>query len=278
MTHTTGTFDGSPTLRWRLWRPDTPNGEIRASLALVHGIHEHSGRYAYVASRLMLRGIEVHAFDYRGHGVSDGPRGQIDTFDEWLADMDRFAEHVRQSAIAPTFLMGHSLGGLISASWWASRQPTDWRGLILSSPALALQPLNPLLDLAVPLILRFAPRIVAGSLKEGQLSRDPRVEEAFAADPHTIKTGVQARTGYELHEAAKALRQHDDRFTSPLLLFHGTADEVTLPEGSRRLAEAAPSDDVTLKLWDGLRHETLNEPERDEVIDVVADWILARAT
>ena len=276
MTHTTGFLDGSPTLRWRLWRPDAPGGEVRASLALVHGIHEHSGRYAYVASRLMLRGIEVHAFDYRGHGESHGPRGQIEAFSEWLEDVDRFAERVRRTALAPVFLMGHSLGGLIAASWWASRQPTDWEGLILSSPALALPAVNPLLQAVAPHASRFLPRLRVTRLDPSHLSRDPRVGEAYLADPLNVCAGVQARTGYEVQQAGLALREHDARFSAPLYVFHGSDDAITDPEGSRRLADAAPGDDVTLKLWDGLRHETMNEPERDEVIDAVAEWVLAR--
>ncbi|MEL6617200.1 MAG: alpha/beta hydrolase, partial [Bacteroidota bacterium] len=90
MTHTSGTLDGSPPLFWRLWRPDMPSGEIRAAVGLVHGIHEHSGRYAYLASRLMLQGIEVHALDLRGHGESRGARGQIDAFSEYSVDVERW--------------------------------------------------------------------------------------------------------------------------------------------------------------------------------------------
>ena len=89
--------------------------------------------------------------------------------------------------------------------------------------------------------------------------------------------GVQARTGYELLQTSRRFPERYDAFDAPLYLFHGTDDQITSPSGTERLAEHAPSDDVTLRLWRGLRHETMNEPERDEVIDAVADWILAHA-
>lgn len=279
MTHTTGTLDGEspgvPSLRWRLWRPEL--GETRASLAFIHGIHEHSGRYAYVASRLMLRGIEVHAFDLRGHGESDGPRGQIDAFTEYLDDTDRFVEHVRQSAAeAPRFLLGHSMGGLIAARWWTSRSHDDFAGLVLSSPALRVPDPSRLLLTAAPLISRFAPYTRVGKLRLEDLSRDERVQAQYANDPLNTPKPVRARTAWELYQTSQAVDLQSGAFEAPLYLFHGSEDRITDPAGSRALAEAA-SGDTTLTIWDGLRHETLNEPEREDVIDALADWILERS-
>lgn len=278
MTHHTGTLDGSPeagtpALRWRLWRPEVD--EVRAVVALVHGIHEHSGRYAYVASQLMLRGIEVHAFDLRGHGESEGPRGQIESFDDYLDDLDRFIAHVQATATeAPLFLMGHSMGGLIAATWWASRPTDAFAGLILSSPALQLPPQNALLLTAAPVISRFLPRLAVGKLDLADLSRDPAVQAQYANDPLNTVKPVQARTGWELYQTSLRHDPTNEVFSGPIYVFHGTEDHITDPAGSRALAEHAPGD-VTLKLWEGLRHETMNEPERDKVIAALADWILA---
>ncbi|MEM1056913.1 MAG: lysophospholipase [Bacteroidota bacterium] len=274
MTHTTGTLDGSPALRWRHWRPEI--GETAASVALIHGIHEHSGRYAYVASRLMLRGIEVHAVDLRGHGESEGPRGQIDDFGEYVQDADRFLQHVRRSAAeAPRFLMGHSMGGLVSERWWVSHDHSDFAGLILSSPALAVPKPNALLLAAAPLIDRFAPRLPVGKLNLEHLSRDVRVQAQYANDSLNTVKPIQARTGWQLYQTTQEHDPADSAFDRPMYLFHGTDDPITDPEGTRTLAAAARNH-ATLRLWDGLRHETMNEPEREDVIDAVADWILAQ--
>ncbi|OZC03053.1 alpha/beta hydrolase [Rubricoccus marinus] len=278
MTHTTGTLaDASPALFWRHWRPDAPGSEVRARIVLVHGIHEHSGRYAYVASRLMLKGIEVFALDLRGHGQSEGGRGEIDAFEEYRTDLDRLMGVVSARGLdVPAFLMGHSMGGLVAASWWASRDHSAFAGLILSSPALALPPVNAVLSVAAPFVAKRFPRMRVTKLDRSALSRDPQVGERYAADPLVTNAGVQARTGYELLHAAKQLAATPEAFTAPLYAFHGTDDTITLPSGSSRLVEACPASDATLRLWRGLRHETMNEPERDEVIDAVADWVLAR--
>ena len=291
MTHTSGTLPGGtapetpggdasrePDLFWRLWRPDVPGGEVRAAVLLVHGIHEHSGRYAGVASRLMLRGIEVHAVDLRGHGESEGARGYVDRFEDYLGDVDRFVAHVREAGAAtPRFMMGHSMGGLIAATWWAERQPDDLDGLILSSPALAIPPVNPLLQAAAPFVSKRLPTFRVKPLDVSQLSRDPAVGRQYMEDPLVTAKGVMARTGYEIQQAGDRVRQRLGEFRAPLYLFHGTDDAITDPAGTQRLAREAASGDVTLKLWDGLRHETMNEPERDDVIGAVADWVLARA-
>ncbi len=245
---------------------------------LVHGIHEHSGRYAYVASRLMLKGIEVHAIDLRGHGQSEGERGQIDSFAEYLLDVDQLVRHVAaRGSGAPMFLMGHSMGGLIAASWWASRDHSAFEGLILSSPALALPPVNALLQKAAPFVSKRLPRVRVTTLDRTALSRDEQVGERYRNDPLVINTGVQARTGYEILQSAQKLEATPEAFDKPLFVFHGTDDTITMPSGSSRLVEACPAPDSTLRLWRGLRHETMNEPERDEVIDAVAAWVLARA-
>jgi alpha-beta hydrolase superfamily lysophospholipase len=278
MTHTSGTLDGSHSLYWRLWRPDVPGGEVRAAVLLLHGIHEHSGRYAGVASRLMLRGVEVHAVDLRGHGASEGARGYVERFEDYLSDVDRFVEHALASgAAAPRFLLGHSMGGLVAATWWAERQPDALDGLILSSPALALPPVHPLLQAAAPFVSRRLPTLRVQPLDVSKLSRDPSVGRQYQEDPLVTSKGVMARTGYEIQQAAQRLRQRPQAFRAPLYLFHGTDDEIADPEGTARLAREAASDDVTLRLWDGLRHETMNEPERDEVIGAVAEWVLERA-
>ena len=279
MQHATGTLrapDGL-TLFTRRWWPDRPP---RAVVLLVHGIGEHSGRHAYMAAHLLLHDVAVLSYDQRGHGQSEGLRTHVDAFDAYLGDLDRALAWARAEAgDLPLFLMGHSLGGLVVAKYVVERRPEDLAGVILSSPALQIPAdLSPLLQRISGVASRLAPRLRTVRLDLGHLSRDPAVARAYREDPLTDKKGVRARLGHEILEATRHVRRHPEAFTAPLLLFHGTADRITDPDGSRWLYAEAPSADKTLKLYEGLYHETMNEPERDRVLDDLTGWIEAHAS
>ncbi len=270
MTHETGTRpspDGTE-LFVRRWTPDRPT---RAVVALIHGLHEHSGRYAYLASALMARGIAVRAIDLRGHGQSGGPRGQVESFDDYLSDVRPWLDEVVAGSGAPVFLMGHSMGGLVAAATVVGRGTDGLAGVVLSSPALQVSS-PPLLRRLAPLVARWFPDAPATKLDLRHLSHDPTVARAYREDPLTIKRGVRARLGLEILTTSERVRQHPEAFDVPMYLFHGTDDRLTDPEGTRWLASHATGD-VTLRIWDGLYHETMNETERDDVIGELADWL-----
>ena len=276
MRHTTGSLSARDGLQLftRTWQPDEP---ARAALVLVHGINEHSGRYAYMASHLLTHGIAVYSYDHRGHGQSAGPRVYVDSFDEYVDDLAIVLRHVREeSGELPLFLMGHSLGGLIASLYVVNRRP-ELHALILSSATLQIPPdLSPLKLKLAGIINRVAPRLIMGKLEIEHISRDEGVREAYLADPLTNNKGIRARMGFESLQAMKRVRRHPEAFTMPLYLFHGTADRITDPDGSKWLYAEAPSADKSLRLFDGLFHETMNEPERDEVLTELSDWITER--
>ncbi|MDX1420922.1 MAG: alpha/beta hydrolase [Rubricoccaceae bacterium] len=278
MQHTPGTLpahDGLALFTRRWW----PDREARAVVLLVHGIGEHSGRYAYPAAHLLLHDVAVLAYDHRGHGQSEGLRTYVDDFEEYVSDLALVHEWAeREAGDLPFFLMGHSLGGLIVARYLVDRRPEGLRGVILSSPALQIpSDLSPLLQRLSGVLSRLVPRLRLTRLDLTHLSRDPRVRRAYEEDPLTDKKGVRARLGAEVLETTRLVRQHPEAFTAPLLLFHGTADRITDPDGSRWLHTNAPSEDKTLRLYEGLYHETMNEPEREQVLDDLVAWIHARA-
>ena len=121
---------------------------------------------------------------------------------------------------------------------------------------------------------RWLPWLPASKLDLTQISRDPTVVRAYEEDPLTIKEPVRAHLGYEIVQTIERVRARPEAFDVPLYLFHGTADAITDPDGTRWLAAHAASGDVTLRLYEGLRHETLNEPERDDVIADLTAWLL----
>ena len=276
MTHETGTLQTSDGLALfsRRWVPDWR--PTRLAVALVHGVHEHSGRYAPLATSLMAEGVAVYAVDLRGHGRSPGERGQVEaSFDEYLRDAEALVDAAAEAAgDLPLVLMGHSMGGLVAARTVQERGADGLAGLVLSSPALAVSA-PPLLARLAPYVARWFPNAPATRVDLSKLSHDPTVERTYREDPLTLVQGVRARLGYEVVRATERVRERPEAFDLPLYLFHGTADTITDPAGTEWLAEHAPGD-VTLRLYDGLYHETLNEDARDRVVADLAAWLEAR--
>lgn len=253
------------------WRPAAPP---RAVVALVHGYAEHSGRYAHVAAYLADKGYAVHAFDLRGHGRSEGRRGDVERFDRYLDDLGVFLARLHDRyAEVPLFLMGHSMGGTISARYSLTRG-ANARGLILSSPALRIGEDAPaLLRRLAPLLARLFPLLPTVPLRREFLSRDPAVVAAARRDPLNYHGRVRARLGAELMRAAAAVRDRMEALTPPLLVIQGTADGINNPRGSIELYLRAGAEDKTLGLYEGLYHETLNEPEHYQVFHEISTWL-----
>ena len=270
-TETVQTPEGARLLRH--WAPD---GGARVVIALVHGVHEHSGRYAWLAGQLMLAGAEVWAVDLRGHGQSDGERGMVGRFDEYLDDLDLLLDRARASAGArPLVVMGHSMGGLVVSRALTSGRLGEVDGVILSSPALGVTA-SAWLQKAAPLVARWAPRLPAGRLDVSQLSRDPAVGRAYREDPLNTVRPVAAALGWEILQAVRAVRERPEAFDVPLYVFHGTDDGIVPVAATRWLAEAAPPERLTVREHAGLRHETFREPEREEVVAGITAWLDAQ--
>jgi acylglycerol lipase len=255
-----------------------PAGDVRAAVALVHGVNEHGGRYGRLAEELNRRGIAVHAIDLRGFGRSEGERGLVLGFDEFLDDVEQL---LAQTASAhpgkPLFLLGHSMGGEIAAWLTIARRPKI-DGLILSAPALLVGGrVFPVLRHLAAFFSRFFPRMRLRRMGTRFMSRDPKVIEDFKNDPLVFHGKFAVRTGAEILRVVKLIRRRMEDVRVPLLVMHGTRDFVTDPNGSRHLYARASSTDKTLRLYPGLYHEIFNEPERAQVIGDLIAWIEQRS-
>jgi alpha-beta hydrolase superfamily lysophospholipase len=271
--HSDGMFEATDGLRLfeQWWRPE---GEPKAVVAIVHGYGEHSGRYIHVAEHLVRHGYAVDAFDLRGHGRSEGARCFIRSFDEHLVDVDSFLRRVRERVPGkPVFLLGHSMGGAIVTMFAITRQP-DVRGVILSGAGLKISAsVSPLMVGIVRFLGGIFPKLPTLKLDSSLISRDPEVVKRYDNDPLVHRGGVPARTGAELFQAIKHIQAQMETVTLPLLIMHGTVDALADPEGSKELYARARSSDKTLKLYEGLYHEVLNEPEKAQVLADVVQWL-----
>ncbi len=254
------------------WLPPAP----RALVALVHGIAEHGGRYAWLAAQANAQGVGVVTVDLRGHGSSPGERSYVERFDDYLLDVDALWARARELAQGmPLFLMGHSMGGAIALRWVAQRRQS-MAGLILSSAALRIGGDVPRLLIALaPLLSRWLPHLRGTRFDPAVISRDPAAVAAYVSDPLVSLKAPPARTGAELLAAMEANRAAAAGLDMPVYLFHGDADRLTDPDGSREIHAAWGGSDKTLRIWKGSRHETLNDLDRDAVIAELLDWVRA---
>jgi acylglycerol lipase len=265
------TTTGGRRLFERSWLPD---GSPTAAVVIIHGYAEHSGRYRHVAERLVDNGYAVHAFDLCGHGRSDGRRAFVRSLDEHVADLRSFVARVHQQEPGlPLFVLGHSMGGTVVAMFLASSEPS-LRGAILSGAGLKLRggPAR-IMELLLSILGRLAPKLPLGKLRSEEISRDPAVVSSYDDDPLVYRGRMQAGTAAALIRAVRTVASRMNRITVPLLLLHGTSDKLTEPDGSRDLYQRANSRDKTLKLYEGLYHEVLNEPEKERVLNDVVQWL-----
>ncbi len=257
------------------WLPDGP---AKANLAVVHGIGEHSGRYANFGAWFAPKGYAVHALDCRGHGRSEGRRGHIQHWMDFREDTRAFLASVSaHTPDVPTFLVGHSLGGLIVLDYGlhAGEAPA---GVIASGPALATGE-------GVPSFLLFLSRILSAitpkvrmhnQLDLTGLSRDDAVVRAYRADP-LVHDFVTPRLAAELQRVMQQTLAHASEWPAdlPLLIVHGAADILCPPYASERFYAGAGARDKTRYVYPEFRHEVFNEIGRERVLQDVEDWLAA---
>ncbi len=259
---------------YRHWRPqESP----RAVILLVHGLGEHSGRYADFARYFTEQGVAVVAPDHLGHGESPGVRGHIGSFAEFIGPLDELREAIGQwYPEVPCFLVGHSMGGLICARYLLERQ--DWfEGAALSASALqAATPPSAGSLLMIRLMTLIWPTLGVMQLDPAQVSRDPEVVQRYIDDPLVHSGKISAGLAHGLFQTMAEVAAGSHSIRLPVLIMHGDADAMTTPAGSEAFYEAVSSSDKRLRIYPQLYHEIFNEPERLQVLGELRDWIVDR--
>jgi alpha-beta hydrolase superfamily lysophospholipase len=255
------------------------DGEL-ARLVIAHGLGEHSGRYHNVVKAMVSQSISVWAADHRGHGQSGGPRGHVSSFQDYINDLQQIIVISRQETPSSikTFLLGHSMGGLIALNY-AAQYPDMIQGLILSSPALGMKVKVPPFKQAVGKIMSYIwPGLtLANELDSSKISRDTGVVAAYNQDP-LVHNKVTARWFTEFLEALRnAIRLAPD-IRIPVLMQIAGNDHLVDSEASRLFFSRLPGENKTFQLYNGLFHEVYNETEADrvKVLGELKEWITAR--
>ena len=252
-----------------------PQQETRGCVVIVPGFNSHSGYYAWVAEQFVAIGLVVYAIDLRGRGRSDGERFYVDTFDDYVRDVEAVAKvaQSRESGV-PLFLLGHSAGGVVSCLY-ALEHRAELSGLICESFAHELP--APEFALAVFKGLGYiAPHAHILHLPNEQFSRDTKAVDAMNEDPLIAHEAQATRTMAALVRADERLKKEFPHITLPVLILHGTLDKSTKPAGSQRFYDMVGSVDKSLKLYDGGFHDLLNDINKDVVMRDIQVWINAR--
>jgi len=268
------TFDGKGGLRifLRSWKPA---GAPRAVVIICHGVNSHGGQYLWPAGELVKKGHAVFALDLRGRGKSDGERFYVDDIADYVADVDGVVKIAKaRHPGLPVFLLGHSAGGVVSATYTLDNQ-AELAGFICESFAFQV-PAPGFALAAIKGLSHFAPRLPVLKLKNEDFTRDPVALAALNADPLIAHEIQPAATVAALVRADERLREEFPKITLPVLIMHGTADKATVCEGSQFFHDTAGSADKTLKLYKDHFHDLLADTGKEGVMADITAWIDAR--
>lgn len=251
-----------------------PASPASGSVVILHGLGEHAGRYPHVADFFVARGFAVRTYDHRGHGRSDGKRGDVPGNDTLLDDayavMADWRAQSRTPAVPP-LLLGHSMGGLFAARF-ATEGRTPLSGLVLSSPALAL-PLNGAQKLLLKTLSALAPGLaVSNGLKVRYLSHDAAVVAAYQADP-LVHDRISARLLNAMLAAIDGAQQAAASLSIPVLLLVSGSDRLVDARGSRDFHARLQPALARLIEYPSLYHELFNETEAAQVFGDLDHWL-----
>ncbi|NYE31011.1 alpha-beta hydrolase superfamily lysophospholipase [Rhodanobacter sp. K2T2] len=257
-------------LRLRHW----PLADARRAVLIVHGLGEHSGRYAHVAGWFRKRGFDVLSYDQRGHGETPGPRGALTHADDLLTDLTAVYKSYAAKHARPPLLLGHSMGGLVAA-----RTVLDGRiqpgAMMLTSPALRSWEGAGMRKLAHVLASLLPNLPLSSGLKVDHISHDASVIAAYRNDP-LVFGKITPRLADFIFRAGEASIADAAKLPVPTLLLVAGADKLVDPSGSTAFATGASSTgQLTTRHFAALYHELMNEaePARTQVMKQMGDWL-----
>lgn len=250
----------------------TPTVIPKAVICMVHGMGEHINRYDHLAEMFNNNGYAVIGCDLRGHGQSGGQRGHIPGFEIFLNDAGIFLEIASEHFPGvKKILYGHSMGGNLVANYLIKFQP-KLAAAILSSPyfQLAFKPSPVKLFLGKILKGMFPALSMSTGLDSSALSKDKEVVRKYNNDP-LVHNRISATMGIELIESGNSALNNAGKLSIPVLIYHGTEDKLTSFEASKSFAGKAGRW-ATFVPFEGLYHETHNEPQKEEVFKLIIRW------
>jgi acylglycerol lipase len=255
-------------IAYRAW----PRAGTQITFAVVHGLGDHAGRYERFARGMANHGMGTFAVDLRGHGMSPGQRGHVDSWSQWTDDVSAFVKHVAAVADSEVVPLGHSFGGAALLSTVLAGKLPSTRRFVVSSPALKLKVVVPAWKMKLATVAsRLMPRLAMGNeVDPKSISRIPDVVEAYRTDP-LVHSKISSRLGIEFLAATKHILDHAGEIKIPFLILAGTDDRLVDPLGSEELHDRSTSMSE-LRLLEGRYHEPFNDRDNEEVFTLITNW------
>lgn len=252
----------------RGWAPENP----KASIFLTHGQAEHSGCYGRLVQFLTKNKYSVWAWDLRGHGKSDGKRGYVSDFSDYVQDFRQVLQFVKSQV--PTnqslILVSHSMGGLIQTRALIENPDLQLSAKmqILSSPLFGLAVKVPMIkEKAAHILARLLPTVTMfNEINYSVLSHDSEVQSEYRQDK--LRHDQVSPTVYlGMLESFGLLNQVASKIKIPTLLQQAGADMVVSRSAAERVYANLASVDKEIRVYEGFYHEIYNEVGRDQVFD-----------
>ncbi|MDI6860940.1 MAG: lysophospholipase [Caldisericia bacterium] len=239
----------------------------KGKIFIVHGLGEHIGRYERIEKILVENGYMVEGVDLIGHGKSSGKRGDIPNF-ETLFEI--FDEAIKFNKIEPTFLLGHSLGGLIGMRFLQEREGL-FKKAVISSGVFNID-LNELpkglISLAKFLYKIYPKFTFSNRINPEDLSRNDEEVKKYIQDP-LVHNRISVRLFFEIYKNTKLALEKETK--TPILILYGKYDKVVPPISSKLLYDSIKGE-KTIKEYP-MKHELFNDPEGDIVINDILEFL-----
>jgi len=272
-----GFLEGTGGVRvfYRAWEALEPVG----SVLFVHGLGEHGGRYQRLADVVGALGLDLYAVDLRGHGRSQGRRGHVTDFTCFLRDLDRLRRRAgREATGRATFLVGHSLGGLVVGRYAEAFAPDGLRGVVFVAPFVETEmqipgwkrSLGAATDRLVPALT------MENGLRVEELFRREPDQRAYADDP-LVHRRISARLWGEMQRASVRLLADAHRLRVPVLLQLAGCDTVVSNSASRDFGARLAVRPEVIEYQDAY-HALYFDPLAEESLADLSVWLKQRLT
>lgn len=254
--------------------------EAKGTIVIVHGVGEHLGRYQYLQQWLLAQKYNCYLYDHRGHGLSEGVRGDVVSFHDYAEDLSIiYNTALTENPYLPIYVFGHSMGSLV-VLLNLILQPGKWQAAIVTGvPLKIVRPIPKWQESLANIVVKLFPLIpIPSDIDPAFLSHDDTVIEAYKTDK-LVQHQVTVRWGIAFLAAVREVKARLSEITENLLILHGGEDRISHVDGGRILAEGISNQQAKLIVYPGLYHELHNELEagrNKEFYDIQA-WLVKQS-
>jgi len=250
----------------------TPKGLI----FIIHGLGEHISLpgYEFLANRFNEQGFIVFGHDHEGHGKSSGTPAHVESFDDYCNNAFQFIqEKSKDYQGLPVYIFGHSMGGIITLKFALAYQDL-LSGIMVTGPALL--PPVPGFSRGIQFLGRLIPKLGVSKLDLSTLSRNHDAFVAYTEDPLVYHGKIRVGWAAAFDKSVTEVHSRANEIKLPVIILHGVADRITSIEGSDQIIGNIGSEDKQLIRLEDICHEIFEDPDRDNIVKLITDWLNVR--